>query len=75
MNSENAEIAKQIGYIKAKGFTVHYGRKTTLIRRDIMVEKKGKNWVCFKVDLETGIVDSTPHQKSEVLLALLKKVI
>lgn len=76
LSSINYEISKNIGYIKAKGFELSYSSKnTTLIRRDYMIEKKGKYWCLYPIDDETGIADKHPEAKESMLINLIKSVL
>lgn len=67
------EIDKNWGLLRAKGFRrVYMTKEVYAQRRDVIISKKGKNWVAEEVD-EDGIVGAV-KAKAAILLALLKHV-
>lgn len=67
------EIDKNWGLLRAKGFRRVYLPKAVYIQRnDMIISKKGKNWVAEEVN-EDGIVGRIVA-KAEILLALIKSV-
>ncbi|ECB2088341.1 hypothetical protein EVH07_12575 [Salmonella enterica subsp. enterica serovar Newport] len=68
------EIDRNWGLLRAKGFRRVYATKEVYVqRRDVIISKKGKEWVAEEVDVETGIVGKV-KAKAAILFALLKHV-
>lgn len=70
----SVEIDRNWGLLRAKGFRrVYITKEVYATRRDMIVSKKGKQWVAEEVDFETGIVGKA-IAKAPILLALLKSI-
>lgn len=69
-----AEIDRNWGFLRAKGFRrVYVTKEVYASRRDVIISKKGKEWVAEEVDVETGVVGKV-KAKSQILFALLKHI-
>lgn len=68
------EIDRNWGFLRAKGFRrVYVTKEVYAQRRDVIISKKGKEWVAEEVDIETGVVGKV-IAKAAILFALLKHV-
>ncbi|HIC4115709.1 TPA: hypothetical protein ACW4JH_000132 [Salmonella enterica] len=74
MVETSVEIDRNWGLLRAKGFRRVYATKEVYAqRRDVIISKKGKEWVAEEVDVETGIVGKV-KAKAVILFALLKHI-
>ncbi len=70
----SVEIDRNWGFLRAKGFRrVYVTKEVYAQRRDMIISKKGKNWVAEEVDFETGIIGKV-ITKAPMLIALLKSI-
>lgn len=68
------EIDRNWGLLRAKGFRrVYMTKEVYAQRKDVIISKKGKEWVAEEVDTETGVVGKV-KAKAQILFALLKHV-
>lgn len=70
----NLELDKNWGFLRAKGFRRIYIKSGAyVLRRDMIISKKGKEWVAEEVD-EDGLVGKV-KAKSAILYTLIKNII